>query len=88
MVRKKPLKPVTHIVRVLSGTQDPYSLPDGVAEALMHSVGMEYTQAKNCEYMIMNSGVYSVYHTNDLERARLVMEALQDEGLRCILLHK
>jgi hypothetical protein len=88
MVGKKPGKKVTHIIRVLSGTQEPYNIPDGVAEALMHSIGMEYTQAKNCEYMIMYTGAYSVHHTNDLERAGLILEALQEEGLNCILLHK
>ena len=88
MVGKKSRRPVTHIIRVLSGTQEPYSIPNGVAEALVHALGMEYTQAKNCEYMIMHVGVYSVHHTNDLERAGLILEALQEEGLRCILLHK
>lgn len=88
MVGKKARKPITHIIRVFSGTQEPYNIPDGVAEALMHCIGMEYTQAKNCEYMIMHSGVYSVYHTNDLERAGLILEVLQDQGLNCTLLHK
>jgi hypothetical protein len=88
MVTKRPRKPVIHIVRVFAGTQEPYSIPDGVAEALMHCVGMEYTQAKNCEYMIMHSGVYSVHHTTDLERAGLIIEALREEGLNCTLLHR
>lgn len=88
MVAKKPRNSITHIIRVLSGTQEPYNIPDGVAEALMHSIGMEYTQAKNCEYMIMYTGAYSVLHTNDLERAGLILEALKEEGLRCQLLHR
>jgi len=88
MVAKKPLKPVTHIIRVFHGTQEPYNIPDGLAEALMHCIGMEYTQAKNCEHMIMYSGVYSVHHTNDLERAGLILEALREEGLNCTLLHR
>jgi hypothetical protein len=88
MVGRKARKPITHIIRVFSGTQEPYNIPDGVAEALMHCIGMEYTQAKNCEYMIMYSGAYSVHHTNDLEKAGLILEALQEEGLRCRLLHK
>lgn len=88
MVRVKARKPVQHIVRVCRGTDSVYSTLDGVVEALMHCLGMEYTQAKNCEYMIMNNGSYSVYHTNDLEQAGLVIESLQEEGLKCILLHK
>jgi hypothetical protein len=88
MVGRKARKPITHIIRVFSGTQEPYNISDGVAEALMHCIGMEYTQAKNCEYMIMYSGAYSVHHTNDLEKAGLILEALQEEGLRCRLLHK
>jgi len=88
MVRKSPRKPVIHAIRVMSGTQEPYSIPDGVAEALMHSIGMEYTQAKNCEYMIMYTGAYTVHHTSDLEKAGMILEALQEEGLRCVLLHK
>lgn len=88
MVAKKPRKPVTHIIRVFHGTQEPYNIPDGLAEALMHCIGMEYTQAKNCEHMIMYRGVYSVHHTNDLERAGLILEALREEGLNCTLLHR
>ena len=86
MVRIK--KPVQHIIRVMSGTQEPYSLSDGVAEALMHCLGFEYTQAKNCEYIIMTRGAYSVYHTTDLEKAGLILSELKEEGLKCMLLHK
>lgn len=88
MVRAKARKPIQHIVRVFKGVEDVYDIPDGVTEALMQCLGMEYTQAKNCEYMIMNKGCYSVHHTNDLERAGLVLQSLQEEGLKCILLHK
>jgi len=88
MVGKKRLKPITHIVRVVMDTQEPYTITNGIAEALMQSIGMEYTQAKTCEDMVMRTGAYSVHHTNDLERAGLVVEALQQQGLKCILLHK
>jgi len=36
----------------------------------------------------MHSGVYSVHHTTDLERAGLIIEALREEGLNCTLLHR
>lgn len=88
MVVKRARKPIVHVVRVFSGTQEPYNIPDGLAEALMHCIGMEYTQAKNCEYVIMTNGVCSVHHTSDLEKAGLIIEALQEEGLSCSLLHR
>ena len=88
MVRTKARKPVLHVICVYKGSDDIYSIPDGVTESLMHSLGMEYTQAKNCEYMILNVGKYNVHHTNDLERAGLILDQLKSEGLIYKLLHK
>ena len=81
-------KTANYTIRILSGTQEPYSIPDGVTEALIHCLGFEYTQARNCEQVIMTKGAYSVYHTTDLERGKLMMEELEQEGLRCVLLHR
>lgn len=88
MVGKKPRKKIIHTIRVHQGEEAPYDIIDGVAEALAHCVSMEYTQAKMCEYMIRLKGSYSVYHTSDLERAGLILDELEEEGLRCTLLHK
>lgn len=81
-------KPVMGIICVYRGSDDIYDIPDGVAEVLMQSLGMEYTQAKNCEGMILRAGKYNVHHTYDFERAGLILDSLKSEGLTCKLLYK
>ena len=85
MVRKRKVKLAIHILR---GKGELYTTLGAVADILTDRLGLESSQAYNCERLIRLTGSYCVYTENDPERALMIVKELRSEGLSCELLHK